>query len=163
LRSPRLSKQKPAVSSGFLRADDGIRTHDLLHGKQNRGERPRTTHDPQGRFPPRLAARNTVLPRSAPRGRPRTFGPLVGHAGMILPCLNPRQSRSTSPALSANVLDDPVPLRGGPSVAREGLASRSRTISERLTSASLARLASRCSPALAQRSSRVRCVKVRNL
>jgi hypothetical protein len=23
-----------AVSSGFLRADDGIRTHDLLHGKQ---------------------------------------------------------------------------------------------------------------------------------
>ena len=26
--------KKPAVSSGFWRADDGIRTHDLLHGKQ---------------------------------------------------------------------------------------------------------------------------------
>jgi hypothetical protein len=29
-----LANRKPAVSSGFPRADDGTRTHDLLHGKQ---------------------------------------------------------------------------------------------------------------------------------
>ena len=28
------TRRKPAVSSGFLRADDGTRTHDLLHGKE---------------------------------------------------------------------------------------------------------------------------------
>ncbi len=28
--------RKPAVSSGFSEADDGTRTHDLLHGKANR-------------------------------------------------------------------------------------------------------------------------------
>ena len=35
IRNPRsqMSKQKPPVTGG-LRADDGTRTHDLLHGKQ---------------------------------------------------------------------------------------------------------------------------------
>jgi hypothetical protein len=28
------AKEEPAVSSGFLQADDGTRTHDLLHGKR---------------------------------------------------------------------------------------------------------------------------------
>jgi hypothetical protein len=41
---------------GVFEADDGTRAHNVPHGKQNRGERPQTTHDPRGRFSPRVRA-----------------------------------------------------------------------------------------------------------
>jgi hypothetical protein len=58
---------------------DGIRTHDLLHGKQRRRIKRLTTRDDESRFTTRVT--------SPPRGRTaspcgagiETFGPLLGH------------------------------------------------------------------------------------
>ena len=89
-------KQKPRFLRGFLRADDGTRTHDLLHGKRvgHAAARLPCAAQPCG-FPPRLA-RRIVLSDN------RRFQEISGDLGTRTP-LVPNQTGEVALGL------DPVP------------------------------------------------------
>src|SRR6185295_3252085 len=73
-------RRVPARKRNPRKAADGIRTHDLLHGKQRRQKRRLTTQDDETRLWTRFARllrRSSEGPR---RAVSLTFGPLSGHA-----------------------------------------------------------------------------------
>jgi len=75
--------------AGTLKAADGIRTHDLLHGKQRQRKRRLTTQDDEPRLWTRVSGALGSRGRLAPGNGARTFGPQLGQAGTTSRWVNP--------------------------------------------------------------------------